>query len=57
MHQTVSSSSSFSELDAFGSSEERMRAALSSLQRGNGILVVDDADRENEAMSSFPLTA
>lgn len=57
MHQTVSSSSSssfFSELDAFGSSEERMRAALSSLQRGNGILVVDDADRENEGDVIFP---
>ena len=59
MHQTVvssssSSSSSFSELDAFGSSEERMRAALASLQRGNGILVVDDADRENEGDVIFP---
>ena len=58
MHQTASSSSSssspFSELDTFGTSEERMRAALASLQRGDGILVVDDADRENEGDVILP---
>ncbi|OPZ59255.1 MAG: 3,4-dihydroxy-2-butanone 4-phosphate synthase [Deltaproteobacteria bacterium ADurb.Bin510] len=32
----------------FGNSSERLAAALKSLQAGQGILVVDDADRENE---------
>lgn len=59
MHQTAtipssSLSSSFSELDDFGTPEERMRAALASLQGGNGILVVDDASRENEGDVIFP---
>lgn len=57
MHQICPSSlssSSASELDDFGSSEERMQAALAALQDGNGILVVDDADRENEGDVIFP---
>lgn len=58
MHQIASrpfpSPTSFSELDEFGTPEERMRAALASLQRGSGILVVDDADRENEGDVVFP---
>lgn len=32
----------------FGNSSERLAAALKALQAGQGILVVDDADRENE---------
>lgn len=32
----------------FGNSDERMAQALAALQRGCGVLVVDDEDRENE---------
>lgn len=35
-------------LSTFGSSTERVVNALDSLRMGNGILVVDDEDRENE---------
>jgi 3,4-dihydroxy 2-butanone 4-phosphate synthase len=35
-------------LDSFGSAEERLARALASLRAGGGVLVVDDADRENE---------
>jgi 3,4-dihydroxy 2-butanone 4-phosphate synthase len=31
-----------------GTPEERVRAALASLRDGNGVLVIDDSDRENE---------
>ncbi len=34
--------------ERFGTSMERMERALDSLKNGDGILVVDDADRENE---------
>lgn len=52
MHQSDTFPSSL--LDEFGTSEERMQAALYSLQCGNGILVVDDANRENEGDVIFP---
>lgn len=35
-------------LSAFGSPVERVEAALDSLRQGNGVLVVDDENRENE---------
>ena len=38
----------------FGDSVERMRNAIASLQRGNGVLVTDDEDRENEGDLIFP---
>lgn len=38
----------------FGDSEKRMRNAITSLQRGNGVLVTDDEDRENEGDLIFP---
>jgi 3,4-dihydroxy 2-butanone 4-phosphate synthase len=38
----------------FGDSEARLEAALASLRRGNGVLVVDDEDRENEGDLIFP---
>jgi 3,4-dihydroxy 2-butanone 4-phosphate synthase len=37
-----------------GTSRERTAAAIESLRRGGGVLVVDDADRENEADVIFP---
>ncbi len=41
-------------LDRFGDPAERVRAALSSLQDGSGVLVTDDEDRENEGDLIFP---
>ncbi len=41
-------------LTRFGSSRQRMDAALASLARGGGVLVVDDEDRENEGDLIFP---
>jgi 3,4-dihydroxy 2-butanone 4-phosphate synthase len=41
-------------LDRFGDPAERVRAALSSLQSGSGVLVTDDEDRENEGDLIFP---
>ncbi|MCB2102590.1 MAG: 3,4-dihydroxy-2-butanone-4-phosphate synthase [Rhodobacterales bacterium] len=35
-------------LDAFGNAEQRVDRAVAALRAGGGILVVDDADRENE---------
>ena len=35
-------------LEQFGSPRERVEAAIASLRSGNGVLVVDDEDRENE---------
>ena len=35
-------------LDSFGNAAERLQRALASLRDGGGVLVVDDADRENE---------
>ncbi len=40
MHQTL--------LSRFGSPRERVEKAISSLKRGEGIIVTDDEDRENE---------
>ena len=37
-----------SSLSVFGTPVERIEAALESLRRGNGVLVVDDENRENE---------
>ena len=42
MHQSESL------LEEFGDATERMRRALEALQAGQGVCVVDDADRENE---------
>lgn len=35
-------------LSAFGTSTQRVEAAISALQQGKGVLLVDDEDRENE---------
>lgn len=35
-------------LTPFGNPFQRVEQALSALQQGNGVLVVDDEDRENE---------
>ena len=35
-------------LDSFGSPTERVERAIASLQKGEGVLIVDDEDRENE---------
>lgn len=43
MHQSPSSP-----LQSFGSAEQRLRAAVSALRQGHGVLVVDDENRENE---------
>jgi 3,4-dihydroxy 2-butanone 4-phosphate synthase len=37
-----------------GTADARVAAAISSLQRGDGVLVVDDGDRENEADLIYP---
>jgi len=41
-------------LATFGDSEARLEAALASLRRGSGVLVVDDESRENEGDLIFP---
>ncbi len=41
-------------LSFFGSPKERVLAAVRSLRSGNGILAVDDDDRENEGDLIFP---
>ncbi len=46
MNQPYSIFSSLSE--EFGSPEERVEKALAALRAGNGVLVTDDEDRENE---------
>ena len=46
IHQEESMSQDL--LSSFGSPNERVKNALSALQKGRGILVVDDEDRENE---------
>ena len=40
--------------EEFGNSKERMKKALDSLRQGNGVLVVDDEDRENEGDLIYP---
>lgn len=44
----MASSDECSLLHRYGNATERVHAALTALQQGNGVLVVDDEDRENE---------
>lgn len=41
-------------LSSFGTSEQRVKAAISAFQQGNGVLVLDDENRENEGDLIFP---
>ncbi|QLB12255.1 3,4-dihydroxy-2-butanone 4-phosphate synthase [Bisgaardia hudsonensis] len=41
-------------LSSFGSSEERVKNAIEAFKQGNGVLVLDDEDRENEGDLIFP---
>lgn len=41
-------------LSRFGSADERVRQAVASVRRGNGVIVVDDESRENEGDIIFP---
>ncbi|EIJ70723.1 MULTISPECIES: 3,4-dihydroxy-2-butanone-4-phosphate synthase [Pasteurellaceae] len=41
-------------LSSFGTSEARVIAALEAFKKGNGVLVLDDEDRENEGDLIFP---
>ncbi|PJG82302.1 3,4-dihydroxy-2-butanone-4-phosphate synthase [Caviibacterium pharyngocola] len=41
-------------LSQFGSAEERVKKALEAFKQGNGVLVLDDEDRENEGDLIFP---
>nr|Q0I132.1 RecName: Full=3,4-dihydroxy-2-butanone 4-phosphate synthase; Short=DHBP synthase [Histophilus somni 129PT] len=41
-------------LSQFGTSEERVKRAIEAFKRGNGVLVLDDEDRENEGDLIFP---
>lgn len=41
-------------LASFGTSVERVEQALAALRDGNGVLIVDDEDRENEGDLIFP---
>ncbi|WP_323997386.1 3,4-dihydroxy-2-butanone-4-phosphate synthase [Pasteurella multocida] len=41
-------------LSPFGHSEERAIAAINAFKQGNGVLVLDDEDRENEGDLIFP---
>jgi len=41
-------------LSRFGSSTERVERALEDLRKGQGVLIVDDEDRENEGDLIFP---
>ncbi|MGD8914504.1 MAG: 3,4-dihydroxy-2-butanone-4-phosphate synthase [Candidatus Thiodiazotropha sp.] len=43
-----------SSLARFGDPQTRVEAALDALRRGNGVLLVDDEDRENEGDLIFP---
>lgn len=45
MNQTLASTSL---LDRFGTAEERVFRAVEAIRRGDGVVVVDDEDRENE---------
>lgn len=44
-------------LSFFGTPKTRIANALAALQRGSGVLVVDDEDRENEGDLIFPATS
>lgn len=41
-------------LSPFGDAEQRVKNAIEALKQGNGILVLDDEDRENEGDLIFP---
>ncbi len=41
-------------LSQFGTSEERVERAIAAFKKGNGVLVLDDEDRENEGDLIFP---
>ncbi len=41
-------------LSQFGESKERVERALAALRKGNGVLIVDDEDRENEGDIIYP---
>lgn len=41
-------------LSSFGTSEQRVKAAISAFQQGNGVLVLYDENRENEGDLIFP---
>lgn len=41
-------------LAPFGAAEERVKNALEAFKQGNGVLVLDDEDRENEGDLIFP---
>ncbi|MFZ7141899.1 3,4-dihydroxy-2-butanone-4-phosphate synthase [Avibacterium avium] len=41
-------------LSAFGTSQERVEKAIEAFKQGNGVLVLDDEDRENEGDLIFP---
>ncbi|WP_249963139.1 3,4-dihydroxy-2-butanone-4-phosphate synthase [Histophilus somni] len=41
-------------LSQFGTSEERVKRAIEAFKKGNGVLVLDDEDRENEGDLIFP---
>ncbi len=41
-------------LSPFGTSEQRVEAAIAAFKQGNGVLVLDDESRENEGDLIFP---
>ena len=41
-------------LSPFGTSEQRVEAAIAAFKQGNGVLVLDDENRENEGDLIFP---
>ena len=41
-------------LSQFGTPEQRVMSAIQAFQQGNGVLVLDDEDRENEGDLIFP---
>ena len=41
-------------LAPFGTAEERVKNALEAFKQGNGVLVLDDENRENEGDLIFP---
>ena len=40
-------------LSTFGDAEQRVKAAIEAFKQGNGVLVLDDENRENEGESSL----
>jgi 3,4-dihydroxy 2-butanone 4-phosphate synthase len=48
MERTMNQLESTPNLAAFGTPQERVERALESLKQGNGVLLVDDEERENE---------